>query len=114
MGYEQSIRLIDLDQGIWLVVLVVVIALVNIFKLYLVDIIGGAIIGIVLINGLSNASKVLDTVDSVGSLFGAEGLSSELGGFTFGVAVVVIGVLLMLVGGIIGLAMTMQAQNQQS
>ncbi len=102
-----------MDQGIWLVVLLIVIALINIFKLYLGDIIGAAIIGVILINGLSNAGKLLDTVDSVGSMFGAEGLSSELGSFTAGVVVVVIGVLLMLAGGIAGLVMTMQAQKQE-
>ncbi len=112
-GYTQSLRMIDMDQGIWLVVLLIVIALINIFKLYLGDIIGAAIIGVILINGLSNAGKLLDTVDSVGSMFGAEGLSSELGSFTAGVVVVVIGVLLMLAGGIAGLVMTMQAHKQE-
>ncbi len=111
---EYSLRFIDMDYSGWIIVLLVAVAILNIFKLYVGDIIGGGIIAIIIWNYVANAREALGVVDSIGNMFGyEESISDAIVSYDVGLYLMIGGLLLLIGGAIYGLVLTVQAHQNE-
>lgn len=97
-GYSESITLIKSDDGIFFVIIILAVAVVNFFRLHIVDLVISCIGFLLLLLEFSNARKQLGSLMSMVD-YGA------------GRTVLVLGLLLMIGGSIAGIVLSKKAKK---
>ncbi len=108
---QYSLRFIDTNYCGLIIALMIVIAVLNLFRIYVGDLIGTGVIAIIVGVCVSRAGDLFGTLDSLGSRFGADAAGAVVS-YGSGLPVMITGLALMLIGAIYGLIVTVLAQRK--
>ncbi len=100
------VSIMELNGSGWLIVLLLAIAVLNLFRLYAGDLLCTGAVTVLIWHYAANIDELLDVFSYSGGLFGTEIVTEGVISFSFGFYVMIFGILLMLIGAVWGLVST--------